>query len=238
MTMVGFFLFWGIAAQIIQSPLFPTPLAVLSSLNDHWQQGDLLIDMGITLRRVALSFLIAMLVGIGIGIAMGRHRNVNAMFDDLLILLLNVPALVIIILCYIWMGLNEVAALAAVAINKIPLVTVIIREGAKAVNKDLLQVAQVYNLSRWQTMTKTFLPQLLPHIMSASRSGLSLIWKIVLVVELLGRSDGVGFQLHLFFQFFDISSILAYTFAFIAIILSLEIFGLRPLEKWLNRWRG
>lgn len=237
-ALTGFFLFWGILAYGIASDVFPTPWAVFISLIDHWQNGDLLLHMSITLRRVALSFVIAMLFGTVIGIIMGRNRTVDTIFDDLLILLLNVPALVIIILCYIWMGLSETAAIAAVAINKIPLVTIIMREGAKAVDRELLQVAQVYNLSRWRTFIRTFAPQLIPYLLSASRSGLSLIWKIVLVVELIGRSDGVGFQLHVFFQFFDITSILAYTFAFIAIILSFEMLGLRPLEKALTRWRA
>ena len=73
--------------------------------------------------------------------------------------------------------------------------------------------------------------------MSASRSGLSLIWKIVLVVELLGRSNGVGFKLYGFFQFFDISGILAYTFAFVIVIIIIEFIFVRPLEKKLTVWR-
>jgi NitT/TauT family transport system permease protein len=59
----------------------------------------------------------------------------------------------------------------------------------------------------------------------------------VLVVELLGRSDGVGFQLGVFFQFFDITSILAYSFAFIAVVMGIELFVLAPLDRRLSAWR-
>jgi NitT/TauT family transport system permease protein len=100
------------------------------------------------------------------------------------------------------------------------------------------QVARVYRLSRRDTFLRVYLPQLLPYLFSASRNGLALIWKIVLVVELLGRSDGVGFQIGSFFHFFDISSILAYALAFSALIFLLEAACLRPLESSLNRWRG
>ncbi|MES9894069.1 MAG: ABC transporter permease subunit [Candidatus Thiodiazotropha endolucinida] len=82
------------------------------------------------------------------------------------------------------------------------------------------------------------MPQLYPYLITAARSGLSLIWKIVLVVELLGRSDGVGFQLSTFFQFFDITSILAYTLAFVFVIYSIESLLMRPLENYLSRWRS
>jgi NitT/TauT family transport system permease protein len=73
--------------------------------------------------------------------------------------------------------------------------------------------------------------------MAATRSGLALIWKIILVVELLGRSNGMGYQLHLFFQLFDVASILAYTIAFVAIIQLIELMILKPLDKKSLRWR-
>jgi len=58
------------------------------------------------------------------------------------------------------------------------------------------------------------------------------------VVELIGRSNGVGFRLGLYFQFFDIANILAYTASFIAIVLAVEGFAIRPLERRLTRWRA
>lgn len=73
--------------------------------------------------------------------------------------------------------------------------------------------------------------------MAAARGGLALIWKIVLVVELLGRSNGVGFQLHTYYQFFDITSILAYTLAFAGVVMLIEASLMRPLENRLARWR-
>ncbi len=154
-----------------------------------------------------------------------------------MILSLNIPALVTIILCYIWLGLGETAAVLAVALNKIPMVVVTLREGARAIDSELMQVAKVYQLSPWQTWRSVYVPQLYPYLFAAARNGLALIWKIVLVVELLGRSNGVGFQLGNYFHFFDIKGILAYSLAFAALILALEALVLRPLERKLNRWR-
>ena len=96
-------------------------------------------------------------------------------------------------------------------------------------------MAKVYKLSLRKTFFKVFLPQLYPYIMASARAGLSLIWKIVLVVELLGRSDGVGFALNTLFQFFDIAGILAYTFAFISIVLVIENLIFRPLDKLIAK---
>jgi NitT/TauT family transport system permease protein len=73
--------------------------------------------------------------------------------------------------------------------------------------------------------------------LGSARNGLAMIWKIVLVVELLGRSNGVGFQIGSYFHFFDITGILAYTLAFALVIFSIEALLLRPLETHINRWR-
>ena len=59
----------------------------------------------------------------------------------------------------------------------------------------------------------------------------------MLVVELLGRSNGVGFKLGVYFQFFDITSILAYSFSFIAVVMAIEVLILAPLDRRLSEWR-
>lgn len=229
------FLLWQSAAMLLESNNFPSVIQVFTSLHLHLFDGDMLHHLLVTMMRVTLSFVIAMLLGVLIGVMMGAFARLNSAFDSLLVIALNIPALVTIILCYIWFGLVEASAIAAVAINKIPTVVVMVREGARVVDRDLLDVARVFQVSRCRYFFKVYLPQLYPFIMASARSGLSLIWKIVLVVELLGRSDGVGFQLGTFFQFFDIASILAYTLAFVAIILVIEGLIMRPLDRYIAR---
>ena len=238
LVIAGFVLLWQVLAWWLQSRALPGPLAVVGTLLEQLFNGQLLFHLGVTLLRVIASFVLAMLVGVALGILMGSRPLWNELLDVLITLALNIPALVTIILCYIWLGLGETAAVLAVALNKIPTVVVTVREGARAVDQDLLQVAQVYRLDRWQTFSKVYLPQLYPYLFASARNGLALIWKIVLVVELLGRSNGVGFQLGNYFHFFDIKGILAYTLAFALIVLALEKWGLRPLERHLNRWRA
>ncbi|MGF1642323.1 MAG: ABC transporter permease [Thiotrichales bacterium] len=237
LSLLGLIVVWQILAMVLASPVLPTPLEVVASGWEHLTDGGLLYHLGLTLMRVAVAFALAMAIGTAVGMLMGSNRKWDAALDGILVLGLNIPALVTIILCYIWFGLTEVAAIVAVAVNKIPTVIVTVREGARAIDRRLMEVASVYRLSRRDTLTKVYLPQLYPYLVAAGRNGLALIWKIVLVVELLGRSDGVGFQLNTFFQFFDIRGILAYTLAFAAVILVVEAALVRPLERRLSRWR-
>ncbi len=236
-SLVAFVVLWELAAVAIDSRVLPSPVAVLDAFTQRLEDGELVRNVGITLARVAVSFVLAMAIGSAIGLVMGRSAGIDRFFDGWLILLLNLPALVTIILCYVWFGLTEVAAVLAVAINKIPNVAVTLREGARALDRDYLEMAEVYRLGRWKTLRHVVLPELLPFFAAAMRSGLALIWKIVLVVELLGRSNGVGFELNLLFQLFDVAGILAYTLAFVLVVQVIELFGLQPWERYVNRWR-
>lgn len=238
LSAVALLALWQAAATAAASPQLPGPAAVLAALAALTADGRLPLDLGVTLLRVAASFTLAMAVGAAIGMVMGRWARVDAIFDLWLVIGLNIPALVIIYLCYLWGGLTEVAAISAVALNKVPNTAVILREGARAIDRELLQVADVLRLPWTRRMQKVYLPQLYPYLTAAARSGLSLIWKIVLVAELVGRSNGVGFELGVYFQFSDITKILAYSASFIAVVVAVEGWAMRPLERRSMRWRA
>ena len=144
------------------------------------------------------------------------------MADPWVIVLLNLPALVIIVLAYIWAGLNEAAAIGAVALNKLPIAVVTIREGVRALDAKARRNGAVFGFSPLKRLCHVVAPQLAPFFAAATRAGLSLVWKIVLVVELMGRPNGVGFEINIAFQLFDVPLLLAYALPFTAIMLVIE----------------
>jgi NitT/TauT family transport system permease protein len=190
-----------------------------------------------TVWRVIVSFVIAMTIGTALGIWMGRSRLADQLADPWLVALLNLPALVIIVLAYVWGGLTETAAIIAVALNKLPNATVTVREGARSLDRQLDEMAKVFRMSPWVRLRHVIAPQLAPYLAAAARSGLSLVWKIVLIVELLGRPNGVGFEIGTAFQLFDVTRILAYAIAFVLVMLAIETFLVQPIERHVSRWR-
>ena len=236
-SIISLLVVWWGTALLVQSRYLPPPQEVFSVLAVELASGELPFHVAMTLMRVAASFLVAMVIGSAIGIVMGKRAWADRLFDGWLMFFLNLPALVTIVLCFIWFGLTEVATVLAVAINKIPNVAVTLREGAKALDPAYEQLANAYRFSRWKTLRHVVLPQLAPYFAAAARSGLALVWKIVLVVELLGRSNGVGFQIHLYFQLFDVAAILAYAISFIVVVQLIETFILQPWQQSVVRWR-
>jgi NitT/TauT family transport system permease protein len=228
---------WFVASQLTQSRLLPGPVNVLTSLVADVRSGELPFELGCTLARVAASFAIALILGSVIGFFMGRSGTFNRYADPWLIILINLPALVTIIFAYIWIGLNDTAAVFAVALNKLPNMIVVMREGARTLDPKLDDMATVFRLPWLARLRHVILPQLAPYLAAGSRSGLSIIWKLVLVVELIGRPNGVGFVMGSAFSLFDMTKLLSYAITFVIIMLLIEHFVVQPLEQHTFRWR-
>ncbi len=228
---------WLAGSQLVGPQLLPSPQTVGLAIVHEARSGALAFNLGVTLLRVAAAFTIAMVFGTVIGLAMGRIAVIDRLADPWLVILLNLPALVIIVLAYVWAGLTETAALVAVALNKLPITIVTVREGARALDPSLDEMASVFRMSGWTRLRHVTMPQLAPYLAAAIRSGLSLVWKIVLIVELLGRPNGVGFEIGMAFQLFDVTRILAYALSFVIVMLAIETFLVQPFERHVSRWR-
>jgi NitT/TauT family transport system permease protein len=228
---------WQIAAHFGNPRLLPGPMVVFATMRSEAASGALFAALGATLARVVAAFLLAMAAGSAMGYAMGRNLLFDRVADPWIIGLLNLPAVVIIVLAYIWAGLNEAAAIGAVALNKLPVTAVTIREGVRALDARLDEMARIFGFSPTKRLAHVVAPQLAPYFAAATRAGLSLVWKIVLVVELMGRPNGVGFEINTAFQLFDVPLLLAYALPFTAIMLIIEMLVVQPFERYVSRWR-
>ena len=217
--------------------LLPSPIDVAGQMWTLATSGRLLPDLGKTLFRAGVAFVLAMAIGTAIGIAMGRLRWLDSLLSGWLVVGLNLPAIVVAIVLYIWLGLTDLALILAVTLNKIPLVATTIREGVRSFAAEFDELGAVFRLSRLRRLRLIFVPQLMPFVLAAARTGLSLIWKIVLVFEVLGSDGGIGYRIAIMFQFFNIAGILAYTASFLLVVLAFEYGILRPLERRVGRWR-
>ena len=228
---------WEVAADLAHSRMLPTVSAILRTMAVEIASGRLIHNLDATMIRVACAFALAMGLGSLLGIAMGRLVWLDRLLDSLLVGLLNLPALVVIVLIFVWFGLSEATTILAVALNKLPSTAVTLREGTRAIDESLVEMARSFRVPSATVWRRVILPQLYPYFFAATRSGLALIWKVVLVAELLGRTDGVGFQIEVYFQLFDVTGILAYTLAFVVVVQMIEWALLQPLERRAARWR-
>lgn len=234
---VTLLLFWWIGSLILPQDVLPGPLAVANAFAENARSGVLMLHFRDTMQRIVLGFLLALCGGIMVGTAMGLSKKVEDFIDTWVMVALTIPSLCFLIVIYILMGLNEFSTVLAIAISGFPSITINVWQGVKNVDNKLLAMARVFNVNRPTRFRRVVLPQIMPYILAASRYGLGIVWKITVVAELLGRNSGIGFQLHYWFQLFNMPQVFAWTLFFTIVMLVVELAIFKQIERYVFHWR-
>jgi NitT/TauT family transport system permease protein len=228
---------WYAVSLLFTPSVFPPPHVVLKYLLTDIRGWTIWSHMLVTFLRIVMAFFLAMAIAVPFGLLLAFSKLARSLFDTWVVVGLMVPSLVFIILSYTLLGLNDLAAVVATALAVVSVLTVNITESAKAIDFKLVQMARVFGLSKLTIVRKIVMPQLAPPLMASARFGLGLIWKMVLFVELIGRSNGIGYQIEYYYQLFNMARLLEYTVFFVALMLFIEIIVLGGIERRLFRWR-
>lgn len=230
-------LLWYFGAWMLSAKVLPAPHVVAAALYQNMVAGGIWKDIGITLGRIALAFVAAMTVSACLGFAMGLSRTAGVFFRIWVVSFMTIPALVIMLTCYMIVGLNDRAAILGAAIPIIPILTINIREGVKSIDTRLVGMARAFRASRRQQIFGVIVPQIAPMLLASTRFGLGLVWKMVLFAELLGRGDGIGYKIEFYYQMFNMTEVLAHALSFLLVMLFIEVVILGTIEKRIFRWR-
>lgn len=228
---------WPLATALLGADLVPGPAATLSFLWREALRGTLWSNVGITLWRVLLSFAAALAVGVPLGWLLGTQRRVAAFLSPWLAVGLTLPRLLILVVTYLLLGLNERAIVVAISVILVPTVAVQTREAVRGLDPRLDALSRAFGVPRARQWRQVLLPQLSPALYGTARVTLSLAWKMVVFGEVFGRTSGVGYMISFYFQQFEMRGILAYGLV-MTLILSAVDDGLSLLGARAFRWRG
>jgi NitT/TauT family transport system permease protein len=228
---------WLILAWIFPPTIVPGPIPVFKAMGQNIMSGQAFYHLYKTLLRVGLGLILTMVLGVGVGTIMGLSHKGELFLDSWVMVGLTVPAIVYSIVCLLWFGLNEVAAIIAIGTAAFPAVSISIWQGIKAMDMQLVNMGQAFHLSKTAIIRKIIFPQLLPHILASMRYALGICWKICTTVELIGMSSGVGFQLNYWFGLFSMAQVFAWTLLFLLVMFAIEYLIFKPVEQRLTRWR-
>jgi NitT/TauT family transport system permease protein len=228
---------WAIIAGTSSSPLIPSLSEIWTSLKDILQHGDAFGQIGVSVERVVLGFALAFVVAIGVGIVMGRNALVRDILEPAVLLGLTIPGLVWALLCVIWFGVALTTPVLAIALSAAPALVLNVVQGVRAVEPGLIEMAHVFRFNRRTRLFRLWLPALAPYLLSGARLGLSLGWKVLVLVEMFGMSSGVGYQLNQSFSAQDVSAVIAWTLLFSVAMAVLEYGVLAVIERRVTRWR-
>jgi len=228
---------WWLVSLTVQPYVLPRPDRVFARILQLSQTGDMTVNILTTLGRVCAGFAIAVAIGVPVGILLGSHRGLGSFFEPVLPVLNTVSSAIWAIFAIIWFGLSAMTPIFVVLMTAFPLIVTNVWQGTQAVNADYVELAQALRLSRLKTLTKIYLPSILPYFFSGARLAFGFGWRVSLVAETLGSSSGVGYRLKQASDLIQMDQVFAWTIVQVAMMLAIEIGLLQPLERHLFRWR-
>ena len=236
-------LIWWIGSGLADDvEVLPTPALIAETIYNNFlvpgpEGKSAFFHVGITLGRTFVTFSIAMLLGIAIGLTMGLKRNFEYAFMALLPLMLTMPTILMVFLAVLWFGFTEVGSLVAVIGVVTPFVAVNMFAGAKAMDKSLIDMARTFRANKRLLIRKVYIPQLLPYIFSAFRFAFGMTWKVVALAETFGLKYGIGYMFFFWFEQFSMEQVLAWIILFVVLMLILEHAVFARLEQKAFSWR-
>ncbi len=228
---------WLIGAQLLPN-LLPGPVETLRFVIRELERGTLISHLWITTQRVLVAFIVAMLVGVALGAAMGLSRRIDNLLQGWLIVALTIPRILLFVVAYLTIGLSDRALVVALIITIIPTIVVAIREGTRAIDSSLVEMARAFRRPTLTIWLSVVFPQLTPFVVGTARGALALSWKMVVLGELLGRTSGVGYQISFYFQFFNMTGILAYGVTMMVLLAIIDLGLMGSLQRAAFRWRA
>jgi len=222
---------------LIYPRLLPSPLSTFGEAVRLISDGTFLFHMLQSLRRVFVGAAVAMIFSVAVGIYIGTTLTGERFFQPLVILGLTIPGLMWALISVMLFGINEMASYFAVAVTIFPMLVINIWAGVKALDKELMDMSHVFRFSPWMKISEVIIPQLVPNIFAATRYGLGLAWKVVVVVEMFGTSNGVGYQVMKAYQVFNMEGVIAWTLTFVGAMIVIEYGIINLLEVRLTVWR-
>jgi NitT/TauT family transport system permease protein len=233
----GLLAVWWLASLATPVYVLPGPERVFERVVQLTRSGDLPINLVTTLGRVAAGFLLAVVVGVPAGILLGSNRAIGTFFEPVLPVMNTVSSAIWAIFAVIWFGLSPLTPIFVVLMTALPLIVTNVWQGTQAVQADFVELAAALRFSRLKTLTKIYLPSIMPYFFSGARLAFGFGWRVSLVAETLGASSGVGYRLRQASDLIQTDQVFAWTIVQIVMMLVIEAGLIAPLERHLFRWR-
>jgi NitT/TauT family transport system permease protein len=217
-------------ARVISPAILPSPGEVVSSFGSLLSERGLLRSIAATLRRVLLGFLLAIAVGVPIGVIAGSWRGVAAFLAPLAVFGRNIPIAALIPLTILWFGIGESQKVMFIFAACVPFVFSDAAAAVAGVHQRYVETAQTLGADSFQIVRKVLLPLSLPEIYESLRHLFGLAFGYIMLAELINAEHGLGYLLatsqrrglteHIFL---------------ILVVIGLLAFGIDRLLFWLER---
>lgn len=229
---------WAWGSQHQNDLILPSPLTTWHALVELIENGDLFAQLG----RTSLRAVTGVAMGFGIGVAWGSARGlsswVSSLTQPLLSSLMALPPVVLVALGMVWLGPGGQVTRLVVTFVALPLIVVAVAEAVRAVDRDLLEMARVFELSRWAIARHIVMPAVASPVLAATSVTIGQALRVAVMAELLAAADGVGSEIALARSNLETADLFAWALVLVIVVVAVEALVLRPISARLLRWRS
>jgi NitT/TauT family transport system permease protein len=186
---------WALASRQLHSPLFPSPATIGHTLIGMLQSGVLVSDLAVSLRRIAIGFVLGCAVGIPLGLAMGLFSLVRAFCDPVVQFLRFVPPIAWLIPAIMWFGIGETSKVLIIFYMTVFLVLLNTMAGVAAIRRNQLRAAENYGLNGWQLFAWVVFPATMSYSLAGARIAMGNSFAAVVGAELIAADAGLGYRI-------------------------------------------
>lgn len=199
--------------------------------------GEWVEHVVVTMQRFGLGLLIALVLGVAVGILIGSFRYFHALLNDTLLVFLALPAIIWAFITVIWFGIGNRAPVWTVVLAGTPFVAVNVAHGVQAIGPELRRMSKSFNVPAAKRVRHLILPAVTGYIFAGFRFAVIIGWNGVLLAEWYGAAEGVGWRTRFWYDANRYQGFVGWILLFIVIIVALDRLILTPLQRRAFRWR-
>ena len=241
---IGFFFFiwWLVTFMGWVKPLFvPAPMAIVNKFITIWNEGftntPFLEHVWISTVRVFGAFLLACVIGLPLGLAMGMSPVMRGIFDPPIEFYRPIPPLAYLPLMIIWFGIGETSKILLIFLSVFAPVVLGARSGVKSAAIEQIHAAYSFGATRWQVMRYVIMPSAMPEILTAMRIGIGFGWTTLVAAEMVASTKGLGYMVLSASQFLQTPVVIMGIFVIAIIAFAFDLL-MRFIERRVVPWKG
>lgn len=180
---------------MVKELFLPSPLKVLNDIVSCAKDGSLWANMGWSIFRITMGFVIAVVIGVPLGILAGSFKRVDAVVTPICEFIRYMPVPAFVPLVMVWCGIGEGAKISIVFLGCFFQMVLMVADNARAVSDDLLSASYTLGTTRFTTITKVLIPAMAPNMMLTLRMMIGWGWTYLTVAELVASNSGLGYSI-------------------------------------------
>lgn len=230
-------LIWAIVsyAELVPATFLPTPTAVLAAGIEMLTEDNLIVDILASCGRVLAGFLVAGIVGVPVGIAMGTFPSMESLFSPIVGTVRYMPVMAFVPLIVIWVGLGEASKTVIIFLGVVLYNAIMVADAVKFIPNEMINIAYTLGANRFQVLNRVVIPAVFPSVLDTLRVNISGAWNYLVIAELVAAQSGLGYTIVQAQRFLQTDKVL-FCIALIGLIGLVIDYSLKLLSKVLTPW--